>query len=352
MMKNLKFSYLKPHIFFWFVFILYELVLGYYIANRFSSFWDYAGHYALYISLFYFNAHVVFSSTINDKRKNYFLLGVFIIGEFALYILLKAGVYYLYHIFNVTIIPADSDPQRFIADSIWRGVYFTFLSTGYWFALSTIKNQAKIADLEKLRLKNEIQNQLLEKSLLTAENAYLKSQINPHFLLNTLNFLYNSVAKLSDKAADSILLLSDIMRYALTSTDADGKVRLEQETDNIESFIKLNQARFNERLSIDFKFTGDVQGLRIIPLVLITFVENVFKYGDLLNPSNPAKIDINVDGNILNFSTYNIKRKSVQYESHGIGIQNVKNRLDLYHEYVLVINDGDLDYKLILNVKL
>jgi len=197
-----------------------------------------------------------------------------------------------------------------------------------------------------------LQNQILEKSLLTAENAYLKSQINPHFLLNTLNFLYNSIAKFSEKTADSILLLSDIMRYALTSTDEDGKVGLDQEIDNIESFLKLNQARFNQRLCIDYEFDGNTYGLRIIPLVLITFVENVFKYADLLNPSNPAKISIQIMENTLIFSTYNLKRKSVQFDSHGIGIENVKSRLNTYYQYELIIDDNESEYKLMLKVNL
>jgi two-component system LytT family sensor kinase len=351
-MRALKFSDLKPHIVFWTVFITYELILGYYLANKFSSFWDYVGHYALYIGLFYFNAHIVFSYALNDKRRNYFLLILFIFGEFVLYILLKEGLYYLYHIFNVYIYPADANQKRFLLDSIWRWVYFTFLSTGYWFALTTIKNRAKIADLENLKLKNELQNQILEKSLLTSENAYLKSQINPHFLLNTLNFLYNSIAKFSEKTADSVLLLSDIMRYALTSTDADGKVRLDQEIDNIESFLKLNKARFNQRLCIDYEIDGDTSGLRIIPLVLITFVENIFKYADLLNTTNPAKISIQIIENTLIFCTYNLKRKSVQFDSHGIGIKNVKSRLDAYYQYELIIDDSEFEYKLTLKVNL
>ena len=351
-MKVLKIATIKPHIFFWSAFLTYEIVVGSYYAGKLSSFWDYAGHYILYISLFYFNAHIVFSYALNDKRKNYFLLMLFIIGEFTLYIILKLGLYYLYHIFNILIIPSYTQPKRFLMDSIWRGVYFTFLSTGYWFALTTIRNRDKIADLENLKLKNELQNQALEKSLLTAENAYLKSQINPHFLLNTLNFLYNSIAKFSEKTADSVLLLSDIMRYALTSTDADGKVRLDQEIDNIESFLKLNQARFNQRLCIDYEIDGDTYGLRIIPLVLITFVENVFKYADLLNSSNPAKISIQIVENTLLFSTYNLKRKSVQFDSHGIGIENVKSRLDNYYQYELIIDDDETEYKLMLKVNL
>jgi len=142
------------------------------------------------------------------------------------------------------------------------------------------------------------------------------------------------------------------MRYALTSTDADGKVGLDQEIDNIESFLKLNQARFNQRLSIVYEIDGNSSGLRIIPLVLITFVENVFKYADLLSSSNPAKISIQIRENTLVFYTYNLKRKAVQFDSHGIGIENVKSRLNTYYQYELVIDNDEFEYKLMLKINL
>ena len=78
------------------------------------------------------------------------------------------------------------------------------------------------------------------------------------------------------------MTLSEIMRYALTNAGEDSKVRLEDEIDNITNFIKLNQARFSQRLCFDYQVTGEAGELRIIPLVLITLVENLFKYGDSL----------------------------------------------------------------------
>ena len=344
---TLKLSNLKPHIISWAVFILYEVILTYYFGGRFSSFWDYSGHYILYIALFYFNAHIVFSISLNDNRRNYFLLIVLIITEFVFYLLLKTGLYALYKIFNVLIIPNDyADHLRFLLNALWRGIYFVLLSTGYWFALTTIRNREKIADLEKLKLKIELDKKVLE-------NAYLKAQINPHFLLNTLNFLYNSVSKLSDDIAESVLLLSDIMRYALTNADEDGKVSLELEIENIISFIKLNQARFNQRLNIDIQVIGDMESLRIIPLILITFTENVFKYGDLLNDSFPVKISATIDNSTLTFITHNAKRKRVQhYGSHGIGIENVRSRLSMYYQYELIIEDSETEYKSTLKVEL
>ena len=158
---------------------------------------------------------------------------------------------------------------------------------------------------------------------------------------------------MSEDIAESVLLLSDIMRYALTNADDDGKVRLELEIENIISFIKLNQARFNQRLNIDMQVIGDIENLRIIPLVLITFTENVFKYGDLLNDSYPVKISAIVDDNTLIFITQNAKRKMVQhYGSHGIGIENVKSRLAMYYQYELIIEDSETEYKSTLKVEL
>ena len=253
---------------------------------------------------------------------------------------------------HVAVFPPYTSNKEFIASSIIRIVYFIGLSTGYWLVLTISQNRKKIADLETIQLKNELQKQELEKTLLLTENAYLKSQINPHFLLNTLNFLYNSVSKYSEKIADSVMTLSDIMRYALTNADEDGKVWLEAEMDQVSNFVNLNQARFNQRLNIEIITTGESEGLRIIPLVLITLVENVFKYGDLLNNNYPAKIITTIDGNTLTFITQNLKKKKVVERSYGIGIKNVKDRLAMYHQYELIIEDNETEYKSILKIEL
>jgi two-component system LytT family sensor kinase len=352
LMKTLKFENLKLHLIFWIVFIVYDLAVFFSFGGKFSSFQDYAGHYLLNIGIFYFNAHIVLPNAINYNRKSYFVVPVLIIAELAIYIFLKFLMINLFIKLDVQISRPNTHSWSFVVESIWRAVYFIGLSTGYWFALSTIQDRKRIADLENIKLRNELQNQALEKTLLTTENAYLKSQINPHFLLNTLNFLYNSVSKFSEKIAGSVLLLSDIMRYALTNADEDGKVKLEAELEHINSFIQLNQARFNQKLYIDLVTEGDPDGLRIIPLVLITIVENVFKYGDLTNSLSPAKIGIFIDGDTLTFMTQNLKRKKIYDHGYGIGIKNVKDRLAMYYKYELTIEDNETDYKSILKIEL
>ena len=351
-MKILKLEKIKLHVIFWAIFIAYELAVSYSFGGRFTTFPDYASHYLLNISLFYLNAYLVFPTAINRERKSYFILTLLIIAELVLYMLLKYLLTNLLVGFNFQISRPITNTWSFLMESIWRAIYFIGLSTGYWFALSTIQDRKTIDNLENINVRNELQNQILEKTLLSTENAYLKSQINPHFLLNTLNFLYNSVSKFSEETAESILLLSDIMRYALTNADEDGKVKLASEIEHISSFIKLNQARFSQRLNIDFRVEGDFDNLRIIPLVLITLAENVLKYGDLLSEEYPAKIIVLIEGYNLTFTTQNRKRKIVHDHGYGIGIKNVKDRLAMYYKYDLTIEDTETEYKSILRIEL
>jgi len=351
-MKTLKFENLKLHVIFWSVFISYEFAVLYSIGGKFSNFPDYAGHYILNIGTFYFNAHIVLPNTVSNNKKSYFIIPLAIIAELILYLVLKLLLYQFYSFCGIKISEPIVNIVFFIIGSSWRAVYFIGLSTGYWLALSTIQNWKKIAALENLQLRNELQNQTLEKTLLATENAYLRSQINPHFLLNTLNFLYNSVSKFSEKTAESILLLSDIMRYALTNSDSDGKVKLESEIDHINSFIKLNQARYDDRLSINFLVEGEIDECRIIPLILITLAENVFKYGDLMNENHPAKIIAIVENNSLTFITQNSKRKKTYNPGYGIGIKNIKSRLEMYYQYQLDIEENEIEYKSTLKIEL
>jgi two-component system, LytTR family, sensor kinase len=350
-MKTLKFESLKIHIIVWAIFIGYEVLVVYTLTNKSENFYDYTGHYILNICLFYLNAHVVLPTVMSNK-KPYFLVAVTFIAELVVYIILRYLILDLYAVLTIPVSESAADTSRFLISCSWRGTYFIGLSTAYWLAISTIQNRKKIDALETMQLRNELQTRELEKTLLTTENAYLKSQINPHFLLNTLNFLYNSVSKFSEKIADSVMTLSDIMRYALTNADDDGKVMLESEIDHIGNFIKLNQARFSEKLCIDLTTGGDTAGLRIIPLVLITLAENVFKYGDLQNNSYPAKIIVNIEGNTLTFITQNLKKKRAAERSYGIGIKNVKSRLAMYHQYELTIEDNETEYKSVLKIEL
>src|SRR5690606_15717437 len=119
----------------------------------------------------------------------------------------------------------------------WRGLYFIGFSTGYYFLINLLKERERTATLEKQQLHQIIAQQKMEKELTNAQNAYLRAQINPHFLFNTLNFIYNKTRKSAPVAADAILTLSAMMRYAVESSEEKGYIAIEEEIEQVHNLI-------------------------------------------------------------------------------------------------------------------
>ncbi len=229
----------------------------------------------------------------------------------------------------------------------YRAFYILCLSFGYWFFTHSIETGSKI---NKLRTRQLIQNKKkadLEKALFKTRNAYLQSQINPHLLFNTLNFLYNSVYNVSEKGAEGIMLLSDLMRYSLTELGGDGKVELTKEVENIETVIAINQLRFDQKLQVQLITSGDFSDKRIIPLILLTFVENIFKHGIILNTNFPAEIKIAIRDGDLYFSANNqVNQAGKNKQGFEIGIVNARTRLNATYpdKHKLKVTQTDHQY--------
>ena len=351
-MNTLKFENIRLHVIGWLALILYERLYLFFAIGHFANLWNYLAVYLVDISFFYFNAHIILPNATKERRILFGRLTIMLLAELIIYILTKYAVRAIFGLLKIPFVPPFTNNLNFILTFLFRAVYLLGLSIGYWFALTTYYHIRQINDMKRSQLQAQLENQELEKTLAIAENAYLKSPINPHFLLNTLNFLYNSISKFSEKVADSVMTLSEIMRYALTNSGEDGKVRLEDEIDHVTNFIKLNQARFSQRLCIDYSITGEPGELRVIPLVLITLVENLFKYGDLLNDGNPAKIEVKIDDNRLMFVTENLKKKNVREKGHGIGLKNISERLKMYHDYDLKFEENEQFYRSALTIRL
>ena len=122
-----------------------------------------------------------------------------------------------------------------------------------------------------------------------AELSFLKTQINPHFLFNTLNNIYSLAAVKSDHTAESIMKLSNIMRY-VTDDVREEYVPLENEVAFISDYIDLQRLRLGDKMNVGFLVSGKIAGKKIAPLILMTFIENVFKYG--ISKHEPSAIDI------------------------------------------------------------
>ncbi|HEY0354753.1 MAG TPA: histidine kinase [Flavisolibacter sp.] len=212
------------------------------------------------------------------------------------------------------------------------------LLVSYLTYLRDEKKQRKILEEQKMQLE-------IEKS--QANFNFLKAQINPHFLHNTLNFLYAKSLPYSPELSEGILTLSDIMRYALSEGNAkDGKAPLKDEIEHVRNVIKINQLRFSNNLNVQFQVEGVVNGATIIPFVLITLVENAFKHGDLKSNQSPIIIKTRIDDDRLYFYCKNKKKSGPKELSTGIGLDNIKKRLDLAYgnHYVLDIKDEEEYY--------
>lgn len=202
------------------------------------------------------------------------------------------------------------------------------------------------------------ERQELEREKLQAELKYLKAQINPHFLFNTLNNLYSLTLKKSDQAPEMVLKLSEMMRYMLYHSN-ERMVPLEKEISYMQHYIALEKIRQLDRTDIVFEINEEPEGQMIAPLLLIPFLENSFKHG--VNTTTEAgyiHVKLQVEADRLQFFIENSKPASGMAKKngkdHGIGLQNVKRRLDLLYPemHSLKIEDTPTYYRTELNLKL
>lgn len=239
---------------------------------------------------------------------------------------------------------------------LWKGLFagFNFWFITFWYALYFVVPLILklLVDVAFFRVKNLE----LERNNIRLELDYLKSQINPHFLFNTLNGVYSLVIDSEPKAAEIILKLSDLMRYSLYEANAD-KVALHREVQFIRDYVTLERNRHKASTKIELEINGDTGALMIPPLLLITFVENAFKHG--LNNTIQAswiKIDLSINGSTLNFNISNSKPKKIKNETvqGGIGLWNVRKRLELLYPrlHKLEIKNIENSYTINLTIQL
>ncbi|APY09931.1 histidine kinase [Seonamhaeicola sp. S2-3] len=212
--------------------------------------------------------------------------------------------------------------------------------------------------LLKLNFKNAEQNSTLKTKILDTqlklkeqELNYLKMQIHPHFLFNTLNTMYGFALKKADETPEMILKLSNLLDYLLYQADKPF-VLLTEEIAHIKDYIALEEMRFNDTLKISFKTTNIDVTQKIAPMLLLPFVENSFKHGFIKHGVLNVDINLTCKPNKIYFSIINTSKKSKTH-TNGIGLENIKKRLDLLYpnKYSIKIDDNTPNFKveLILN---
>jgi two-component system, LytTR family, sensor kinase len=191
---------------------------------------------------------------------------------------------------------------------------------------------------------NEIMRKEAEQKQIAAELAFLKSQINPHFLFNSLNNIYAICHRSSDpEAAEAIAKLSGLMRYMLFGS-ATSTVQLKEEIEYLHNYLDLQKMRINKDIEVSFVTKGDIGNFEIAPLLLIPFVENAFKYGLSYVSDSFVRIECTVEKSELKFCVQNTVHERGKSElSSGIGLENVKRRLALLYpgKHNLRINDAN-----------
>lgn len=310
--------------------------------------------YSLVAVLFYVNAHFIVDTFFNKKQYVRFVLATLLL----LYTYTVARYLTFYYVFPVLNIGTNYKDlsllsKKFSLDSAWIALQYMLFSYGYWFGFHTIRlerEQRIIA--EKLAA--------VEKEKVRAELSFLQAQLNPHFLYNTFNFLYSEAILCSDKLANAILMLTEMMR-TVTEVGREEMIPLKKEIDYIENYLQIQQYRFDNKLHIELEVEGEeyLPYTFIPPLLFISIVENMFKYGDLHDPDHPAAIQCILGKNNLYFYAYNRKKKpsaltqTTPTPSGGLGLANVKNQLSIIfqesHSFIVQNDEDDFSVEISLS---
>lgn len=256
--------------------------------------------------------------------KRYFLFGFYslcavIISAYLIVVSVFYGLVYLSNFQYANMAPV-SKSLLFVTISVYSVVI-----TASAFKLLQL-NQRNFEATKKL------ETVILETQLKLKEQElnYLKMQIHPHFLFNTLNTLYGFAIKKADETPEMILKLSNLLDYLLYKIDQPF-VQLQDEIEHIKDYIELEKMRFNATLKIDFITNTSAEDLKIAPMLLLPFVENSFKHGVLKAKQLHIKIQLFTEDKTINFSIENTSIKS-QDLSKGIGLKNIEKRLALLYK--------------------
>lgn len=268
--------------------------------------------YLLYLGSFYINLYMIIPWWTRRRRIVSLLLAwLLLISGYTLLFLL---INYLFKVYQY------QRPWLIVLNTFTRSLIFTgiFLlaSTLYRFTVDWFRN-------ERLREKKENEH-------LKTELSFLRSQINPHFLFNTLNNIYTLAYQRSEKTADAVMKLSGMMQYMLYDSNSEW-VPLQKELDYIGQLIALEQLRIKGKMTLHFTVTGSPENYLVPPMLLIPFIENIFKHGVINDAEDPALIRLIIEEGRLQLFTRNRMNNHIKDSGHGIGLSNVKRRISILY---------------------
>jgi len=323
--KNWLFLY-RIHLIAWTVFIFWESILTGLIFGAFGKLGNYVIHYIVNISLFYIHVWLM-ERVIIFPRQAVWKIPLYVVLELAIY------CYGVWAMDMWLIKHTDLIPQGFIPTItriyrlLWRSSFFLLFATGYFFLKRYFSEKAEKERIERQRFQMLIDKERMDKELVMAKNAFLKAQINPHLLFNTFEFIHQKIRQHSPEDAQVMVYLSDMMRFAAATEHNEGYVKLSDEITQCQNLIKLHQLTQGQ-VFIEVAFSPDVLETRLIPLVLLTLLENMFKHGHLFDQDNKATIDVYMVDGILRIESRNLPGLVKSNIGFGSGLDNIRTRLD------------------------
>lgn len=284
------------------------------------------------------------------KKKYVAFLGSFFLGIYVTAVIARFLKIYVYE--TVLGVDQDKEPIIDILTDIpaLLGQYVVWI---YFFAIFTLLVKLVKGHFEE---KEEIES--LAKDKAEAELGFLKAQLHPHFLFNTLNNLYTLTLYKSDEAPEIVRKLAEMLDYSLYQGNAK-EILLSKEIELIQNYIDLELLRYGDRLALTFNHQIDDAKATIAPLVLLSMVENAFKHGASGDHGRPKiQIDLRVKKEQLFFKVFNTKPKVAQVDKtnfkKGIGSNNVKRQLELIYpnQHQLKTVEQSETYEVTLDINL
>ncbi len=341
MIKHMGLTYRRftpwVHLLFWLAFFLVPL---FFIESEVSrERFMYLGWFLqfLMVCYFYFNYLYLIPRVLLREKIALFLLLLFI----GMVVVCALNALFTYITFEVIPHRHSFDFWRTFRGTIYPSLFIITLSSAIRITNEWFKNERNKSKLEAEKLSSDL--------------AFLKSQINPHFLFNILNSICSLARKKSDDTENAIIKLSQIMRYMLQDSK-DEKVSLEKEIEYLESYIELQHLRISEQVKISFDIEGRPEQFTIEPLLLIPFVENAFKHGISYYEHSNIEIRLVLKNKSLLFTVKNniVRHMDETLEpGSGIGLKNVTRRLELLYPdaHMLRIEDNGAIYKVELSIQ-
>jgi len=333
LLHTIKIKKVLLHLLFWLsVWFFYIYFFGYNSSDKDYVFWFSSSLLPVTIFVTYLMVYLLIPKFLLTKQYWRFTLYSFYTLVFSSYLIVLIIYASLIVILksNVSSIPPMA--KNFVSVLI-----LLYLIVGLVSLVKLFNHNLKTISRNK-----EIQNKILETQLQLKEQElhYLKRQIHPHFLFNTLNTIYGFALKQSKQTPDIILKLSNLLDYILYQINKP-QVSLKEEVLHIKEYIELEKVRFQDTLKVAFNADDIRDGIQVAPMVLIPFVENAFKHGDIIGGFLTIEISIKVFNHTLDFNIRNTCNQENQNNKPGIGLENIKKRLDLNYgdNYQLAYNN-------------